>query len=70
MPFAEMRWAQDVTLTGDALAARGADQATLFPLNHWTWCWFKSVVGGRNEVNRLLDASRRGIVAQEPFLSV
>ena len=46
--------AQDVKKAVAALKAKGAPQATSFPLDHRPWGWFQSlVVGGRFQVKRI-----------------
>lgn len=51
---ADMSRAQDVKKAVDALKAKGASQATQFPMDHRPWGWFESlVIGDRFQVKRI-----------------
>jgi len=52
--IADMSRAQDVKEAVAALKAKGASQATHFPMDHRPWGWFESlVVGNRFQVKRI-----------------
>ena len=51
---ADMSRAQDVKKAVEALKAKNADQATMFPKDHRPWGWFESlVIGDRFQVKRI-----------------
>lgn len=51
---ADMSRAQDVRIAVDALKAKNAAQATIFPIDHRPWGWFESlVIGDRFQVKRI-----------------
>ncbi|MBV7380171.1 mannose-1-phosphate guanylyltransferase/mannose-6-phosphate isomerase [Maritimibacter dapengensis] len=65
---ADMSRAQDVKEAVNALKAKGADQATMFPKDHRPWGWFESlVVGGRFQVKRILVHPGASLSLQSHF---
>ena len=65
---ADMDRAQDVKKAVEALKARGASQATEFPLDHRPWGWFESlVVGERFQVKRILVHPGASLSLQSHF---
>jgi mannose-1-phosphate guanylyltransferase/mannose-6-phosphate isomerase len=65
---ADMTRAQEVKQAVDALKAKGASQATHFPLDHRPWGWFESlVVGDRFQVKRILVHPGASLSLQSHF---
>lgn len=65
---ADMRRAQDVKRAVEALTAKSAVQATMFPKDHRPWGWFESlVVGNRFQVKRILVKPGAALSLQSHF---